>query len=131
MNTMTTKATDCDLVLILEELNFDCPREDDDYGTIKSWCRFFVSGSDASIKKIIDLAPTSIRRVICDLLSANMLEVWHGNSHYTELPIQTDDPQFKFSAVVSPVEFIEYLVNNPIHGYQANVCVQERYLYWE
>lgn len=121
---MAMKATECDLVLILEELNFNVPLEHDDYGTIESWCCFYVSGDDPSIKRIIDLAPAHIRGVIRNLLTANMLEVWMGNSHYTELPAQVDDPQFKVSAVVTPLEFIEFLVNNPIYGYQAEWCIR-------
>ena len=123
---MAMKASDCDLVLILEELDFDHPLEHDDYGTIKSWCCFYIEGKDMSIKKILDLAPMHVRETICDLLTANMLEVWHGNSMYTDLPVRVDDPQFKVSAVVSPYEFIEFLVNNPIYRYQAKWCVRAR-----
>jgi len=123
---MAMKATECDLVLILEELNFDVPLEHDDYGTIKSWCCFYIEGTDMSIKKILDVSPLLIRQTICDLLTANMLEVWHGNAMYTELPARVDDLQFKVCAVLSPLEFVEFLVNNPIYGHQAKWCVRER-----
>lgn len=110
------------LIIVLEDLNDD--------GEVISLNRFGISGSDdMTIYTIIGLSPKDVLQTLIDLNTANMIHVY--GKHPSELEdferiISYESSKFNVDCVLTPLEFIEFLVNNPQYGLWARECVRQR-----
>lgn len=103
----------CSLIAVLPNFNAS--------GEVVS-CNRFLFENDESFHTILRCAPPHIKDVLMNLKNSNLLHLYDLSDHSLEdfkRVAGYDSTEFEVDAYVTPEQFIQFLIDNPLYGIWA------------